>query len=354
MRKNLSLISISLLAAFVGCAEMEQPQVRTESESATLTINVKSGSQSTKASTSYTDSQTYESKANSILVLVYDSAGNLVASQDMSGSSSCNMDVLTGSKTVVAVVNYTPAASKTQTLSDLESSFVYLSDNSTTATKGFVMYGRKNTTVSSSGTAVTVTVERLASRVALRSVTNGIAASNGSLTVKNVFVSNVVGSMCLGGAELSSIWYNKEGRKDESTRVESHKIDGTTYTASIPDMTYRNINQTVTNGATHSPTIPYLMYCYQNYSTKEPNGFSSTFVPQRTVLVVYAGYGGNYWYYPVVLNSGTIDPNTAYTVDLTITGPGSDDPNIPVLKGSLESTIDIAPWNPGDIYNETI
>lgn len=334
--------------AFIGCTKKECPQE--EAPTATLTINVKSDV-STKAS--FTDVQDYEKKVSKAIVLVYDSAGKLVTESTLSGNST-SMNVQTGPKTVVAVVNYSLSESSKQSLSSLRSEVIGLSDNSLNS--GFVMFGSKGCTVSSSGTNnVTVTVSRLASRVALRSVTNGLASSLGALEVKCVYLSNVVADMCLGGDEPSSPeWINKEGRKDTSPRYSDYKINGTSYTASQPDMTFKSINSSVANGSSHTPSIPYLMYCYQNYSDTEPNGFSSTFSPQRTVLVVYAGYGGNYWWYPVVLNRGTIDPNTAYTVDLTITGPGSDDPNKPISKGSINATINISQWNPGSEYDETI
>lgn len=337
--------------AFAGCAQKEGPQA--EDDSAQLTINVKSD-MSTKASGGYTDALDYERMAKKISVFVYDASGDLVAEETLSSSSSStSMNILTGKKTVVAVVNLDVPSANKQSLSDLENMTINLGSNSIVS--GFVMYGKKNCTVTSGSNSVTVTVSRLASRVALRSITNGLASSLGNLTVKYAFLSNVVSEMCLGGGEpVGKEWINQEGRKDESPRVSSHKIDGTSYTASLPSLTASNINSTVANGSSYSPSTPQLMYCYQNYETAEPDGFHSSFAPQRTVLVVYAGYGGAYYWYPIVLNSGTIDPNTAYTVDLTITGPGSNDPNIPVSKGSVDTSIDIAPWNPGDIYDESI
>ena len=58
-------------------------------------------------------------------------------------------------------------------------------------------------------------------------------------------------------------------------------------------------------------------------------------------------------YYPVVLNSA-LARNTSYTVGLTITGLGSDDPDKPVTKGSIAVTITVDGWTAGAVYDETI
>ena len=62
---------------------------------------------------------------------------------------------------------------------------------------------------------------------------------------------------------------------------------------------------------------------------------------------------GKVQYYPVVLSSA-LARNTTYTVGLTITGPGSDDPDKPVTKGSIAVTVTVDGWAAGAVYDETI
>ena len=72
------------------------------------------------------------------------------------------------------------------------------------------------------------------------------------------------------------------------------------------------------------------------------------------ILVVAATVSGKQYYYPVVLDDATLDRNKTYTVGLTITGLGSEDPNQPVVKGSISASITVSGWIAGATYDETI
>ena len=217
------------------------------------------------------------------------------------------------------------------------------------------MAGSSTATVSSGSSAsCAITVSRLAARVALTSVVNNLPSSYGAITINRVFLSNVVGNQNIAGSAAVSTWYNKEGRADESTRNTAHIIDGSTYKASCESLTYRNVGNSVSNGSSLTPSTPYLFYSYANSATTAPNGFSSSFAAQRSVLVVVATVSGTTYYYPVVLDDAVIARNTAYTVGLTITGLGSDDPNKPVSKGNLTASVTVSGWATGATYDETI
>ena len=58
------------------------------------------------------------------------------------------------------------------------------------------------------------------------------------------------------------------------------------------------------------------------------------------------------YYYPVVIN--TPERNKAYTVELTITGLGSTDPDQPVSKGAITAAVTVQGWQSGATYEETI
>ena len=133
-----------------------------------------------------------------------------------------------------------------------------------------------------------------------------------------------------------------------------HIIDGSTYKASCEALTYKGVGQSVANGATHSPSTPYLFYSFPNSSTTAPTGFQSTFAAQRTVLTVVATVSGKKYYYPVVLDNATLERNKTYTVGLTITGLGAEDPNKPVEKGTISASITVSGWTAGAVYDETI
>ena len=46
--------------------------------------------------------------------------------------------------------------------------------------------------------------------------------------------------------------------------------------------------------------------------------------------------------------------NTTYTVALTISSIGSDEPNKPIEKGSASVTVSVDGWKSGATYDETI
>ena len=309
----------------------------------------------TKAVSAYTTAQTYESQVNSVQILVFDSAGKidkyLNAGNKTSGIS---ISTTAGAKAVWAVVNG-PDLKSIGTLSELQGTAITLGgNNSTTASTGFIMAGSNTCTVGTSSVSCAITVSRFVSRVALVSVTNSLPASYGSLTVNCAYLANVVGNQNLAGNASAATWYNKFGRADESTQVSSHIIDGSTYKASCEALTYKGISGTAAVGASHTPSTPYLLYCFPNSSTTAPGKFSTSFTAQRSILVVKATVGGAACYYPVVLDDAAPARNASYTVALTITGPGSSDPNEPVQKGNMTASITVSPWSSGAVYDETI
>ena len=301
--------------------------------------------------TSYVTAQTYETKVNDVQVLVFDSTGALNAYVDAdTKTSGITISTTAGSKTVWAVVNG-PNLSSITTMSALQSTAVDLGANSTTETVGFVMAGSTTCTVGSSATTASISVKRLVARVALQKISNSLPASYGALTVNNVTLINVAGNQNLAGTASVSTWYNKMGRKDGATAT-GQIIDGSTYVASHPTLTFKSVGSSVANGGSLTPTTPYLFYTYPNSTTTDATGWASSFTARKTRLVVAATIGGTQYYYPVVID--TPARNTAYTVELTITGPGSTDPDKPVVKGSINASVTVQGWSAGAVYEETI
>ena len=318
---------------------------------ATLNVSLDFEDEPQTRATSYVTAQTYETKVNDVQVLVFDSTGALNAYVDAdTKTSGISISTTAGSKTVWAVVNG-PNLSSITTLSSLQSTAVDLGANSTTETTGFVMAGSTTCTVGSSAATANIAVKRLVARVALQKINNSLPGSYGALTVNNVTLINIVGNQNLAGTASVSTWYNKMGRKDGATAT-GQIIDGSTYVASHPTLTFKSVGSAVANGGSLTPTTPYLFYCYPNSTTTDATGWSSSFTARKTRLVVAATIGGTKYYYPVVID--TPARNTAYTVELTITGLGSTDPDKPVQKGSITASVTVEGWASGAVYNETI
>ena len=350
MKKGIFIMTA--IAAIACSCEPEKDCLQCQEEkTATLNVSLDFEDDNHTKATSYVTSQTYETAVNNVQVLVFDSTGALNAYVDADKSvTGITINTTAGSKTVWAVVNG-PDLSSVTTVSGLSAMAIDLGDNSTTASAGFVMAGSTTCTVSSSTATASISVRRFVSRVALAKVSNSLPDSYGSLTVNNVTLTNVVGNQNLAGAATPSTWYNKMGRKDGAT-ASSQIIDGSSYLASCPTLTFRSISSSVANGSSLTPSTPYLLYCYPNSTSTDAEGWSSSFTARKTRLVVTATISGTKYYYPIVIDAPT--RNTAYTVELTITGLGSTDPDKPVVKGSITASVSVQGWSAGAVYEETI
>lgn len=354
MKKTLLLMAT--IAAMVcscdkdsDCVPCQKEEEQEQKAALRVSLNME-GDPQTRA-TNYVTAQPYETTVNDVQIFVFDSKGALATYMDAdTKTSDITINTIYGEKTVYAVVNG-PDLSSITTQEALEHTAVDLGANSTTGSKGFVMVGSSTCNVSGSTAAVSIAVKRLVARVALQKITNALPASYGSLTVNNVMLINVAGNQNLECTASISTWYNKMGRKDGATSS-SQIIDGTTNLATHPTLTFKKIDASVSNGAEHKPATPYLFYTYQNNCTAEGSGWVTTFSARKTRLVITATIGGTKYYYPVSINNP--QRNTAHTVELTITGLGSTDPDILVEKGAITATVTVDPWQNGEIYNATI
>ena len=353
MKKTFSIFA---LAAAVLCscdknADCIPTQEPESQEPAMLNVSLAFEDESeTKAVTAYTTAQDYEKAVNSVQVLVFDESGKINFYKN-AGTSTANISIstTTGKKTVWAVING-PDLKAVATLDALKATAVDLADNSITKTEGFVMAGSTTCTVDASGGTANVNVSRLVARVALQKITNSLAAGYGSIKIDNVTLINVVGNQNLAGNAGIATWYNKFGRKDGGSQTAI--IDGTTNLASCPTLTFSGTGANVDNGGAYAPSTPLLFYGYPNSTTTDKTGWAETFTARKTRLVVAATISGTKYYYPVVLN--TPERNKAYTVELTITGLGSTDPDQPVSKGALVANVTVQGWESGATYDEVI
>ena len=350
MKKGIFIMAA--IAAIVCSCEPEKDCLPCqEEEAATLNVSLDFEDEAQTKATSYVTNQTYETAINNVQILVFDSSGALNAYVDAgTKTGSITINTTAGSKTVWAVVNG-PDLSSVTTVSGLSAMPIDLGDNSTTASAGFVMAGSTTCTVSSSTATASISVRRFVARVALAKVSNSLPNSYGSLTVNSVALINVVGNQNLNGSASISTWYNKMGRKDGATSS-LQIIDGVTHTASCPTLTFKSVGSSVANGSSLTPSTPYLFYTYPNSTTTDATGWTESFTARKTRLVVTATISGMKYYYPIVIDTPT--RNTAYTVELTITGLGSTDPDKPVVKGSINASVTVQGWSAGAVYEETI
>ena len=353
MRKTISILAMA--AAVLCSCDKNADCVPCEDQQETGTLAVSllfdEGAQ-TKAVTSFTTSQTYEKQVNKVQIFVFDESGKINIYKD-AGTTQSNIPIstTTGKKTIWAVVNG-PDLSEVASLAELEDTAIDLAANSTTAATGFVMAGSTSCTVSATAATANISVSRLVARVALQKVTNQLPDGYGALTIDNVVLTNVAGNQNIAGDATPATWYNKMGRKDGATES-SQIIDGDTNKASCEALTFKSVKQEVAHGSNLNITTPYLFYSFPNSNTAGSTGWVNPFTARASRLVVTATIDGVKYYYPVTL-SKKLERNKAYTVEITITGLGSTDPDKPIEKGGLTAAITVLDWVDGGSYEETL
>ena len=353
MRKTISILAMAA-AVLCSCdknADCVPCEDQQETGALAVSLLFDEGAQ-TKAVTSFTTSQTYEKQVNKVQIFVFDESGKINIYKD-AGTTQSNISIstTTGKKTIWAVVNG-PDLSEVASLAELEDTAIDLAANSTTAATGFVMAGSTSCTVSASAATANISVSRLVARVALQKVTNQLPDGYGALTIDNVVLTNVAGNQNIAGDATPATWYNKMGRKDGATES-SQIIDGETNKASCEALTFKSVKQEVAHGSDLNITTPYLFYSYPNSNTAGSTGWVNPFTARASRLVVTATIDGVKYYYPVTL-SKKLERNKAYTVEITITGLGSTDPDKPIEKGGLTAAITVLDWVDGGSYEETL
>ncbi len=354
MKKTLIIIA-AVLAVLTSCKKQERATVEPALPDgvAELTVNLFCDSgPSSRAVSAYTASKDYETKIDDVQLIIFDENGDLCgffnAGTKLTG---INCTVSYGTKEIYAVINGEPLDG-VPTKSAFLALTTNLEDNKKTGSGGFLMIGHNTVTVNGPSASVSIPVSRLTARVALVGIAHNLPEAYSSIHVNGAFLANVVGNQNYAGTASPSLWYNKDGRADEATRNASHIIDGDVYLASVPSLTYAEIDTDIPwSDEADFTSNPYLFYTYANSSSTAPSGFHNPFQPSKTVLVVDVNVGTKRYYYPVVI--GPIAANTSYTVALTLTEIGSQEPDAPVLKSSLTANISVTGWGAGTVYDET-
>lgn len=270
-----------------------------------------------------------EDAVQNLQVYVFNTSGNIEKYGTDEGNH-VTLTCTTGDKKIAALVNAAPL--QVSTLSELQNAKSQLEQNA----KGkLVMAGCKDEILTTS-TTVTVAVTRLAAKIVLKSIkTDFSLAQHKTLpfVVNNIYVQNVSGE-CAYMADLAStgLWYNKAKLEADCPAFLADK----------------GLGMSLNNGETYSTA--HSFYCYQN--TTATDSRSETWSPRFTRLVVEATLGGVTYYYPKTFTE--IRKNTVYTVNLTVTQPGTTNPDDNDFKINEGFEVEINPWDILDDINETI
>lgn len=359
MKKTPILLALALLAAACNKPGTAEPAIENAEQTGTIHLQIISEDQQlSKAVTPYSQSNNYEVAVTKIQIFVFNADGKIsnyyVNQPYETPALSQTISTTPGQKTVWVVLNG-PDLKNVATESELKASNIQLTDNRAQTASGFVMTGSGTCNVTGSQSVpCSVSVSRLLSRVVLSKVHNRLPSALGDITLEHIFLCNVVGNQNVAGNAAPTLWYNKDGRCDTEPRNIDHIIYGTssTYQASCPELTFKAINGPAPSGASYG--VRQFLYAYPNSSLVAPQGFTDPFTAKSTVLTVVATIQGTRYYYPVVLNKQPLERNHSYTVELAITGPGSNDPEKPADRGSVTVNVTIEDWDATVTYEEVI
>ena len=191
-------------------------------------------------------------------------------------------------------------------------------------TSGFAMIGSVQKTLPQNDT-ITIDVTRLASRVKIKKITRNFSSptlAEKKLTVESIWIQNVAKDINLGLTSTPTTWTNKQD------------LDPITN-----DFLFSRADEKIVNGSAYETA--HTFFCYPNPTTDDSS--SSTWCPRHTRLVVKTTLGDDTYYYPITLP--VLEPNKSYEIEnLTLTRPGSENPDVPVTFQDCTFSINILPW----------
>jgi hypothetical protein len=240
----------------------------------------------------------------------------------------------TGPKTICVVVNEHTNAFKGVT--SLPQFRTLVTDLKNEVIGSFTMYGETEETLSTT-TSVSLTVKRHICRVAVTSVKTNFSGTPYS----EMMLSNI--KLYLINAHAQKLIYNN-GAPSTPLIYNKGKLIGEDANATIEaNMIYEPLTGTVGESGI---TTPHFFYCYSNETQN---------LHECTKLVLQADLDGVTYYYPILINqtgygntSETghfgVRRNTTYSYGITVTRPGSLDPNEPIVPGTVELTISAEDW----------
>ncbi len=356
------LLSASLLASLFSCqknpaAEVGEEVLSPDGPTGIISVSIKTPVTETKSPT------TEDNAVKSVQLFVFTPDGKLETSKyvdNYTPSTELRITAKTGEKTLYAILNskrlhFTKVSSFEQPLE------AELNDLAENTREKLIMVGKNQVKVEEynslthTESKVTVPVKRLVSKIVLQKVTvdfQGTTLENGSFSIQDVYLVNVVGKAPYGVKDSGSpIALYETG----FFGTMAHWYSKATYSGTAPDMTYDlNYNKICSNVNGGQTDIGLSYLAYPNNATQPQNGTRETDItqPVMTALVIKAHVkSGTY-------SDAAIDQDTYYTFDLpqlepdkqylitniTITMLGAEKPGERVTSGKITPVIEVDPW----------
>lgn len=350
--KKFILAFASVMTALYSCTNDDlTPNPDEKPEPATLTVNIVSDNP-TKAQGDLHGNQTDDNTVNTLELFVFRTEGTdagmldayLKLENDQLKLSDIEIKTTTGAKIIYAIANsHRDEWSGINTLDAFQAQLSSLKDENI---RDFTMTGSVEATVQTT-TAVTFSISRLVARVQLASIKTDFAGTpwEGS-TLSNV-------KMYLVNVSSDKLYASGTDSQTPGILNKGALVAEDVNTCTMTYMLYDQIPSAIDDMG-YSNTHYY--YCYENAIEEETDD------KQFTRLVVQADLNGHTYYYPIDINQEGygyvasnghkgIKRNTIYTINLTITRPGSLDPNEPVEYGTLTVNLNVLDWTTTPVAN---
>ena len=310
MRNIIAYSAAALLGAMSLASCDKEAAVQAPSEPIRLEVSV-TGAAGTRA-TGLTFAQgsnqsSEEATVNTLQVLIFD-GDRLDGYASVEKAKELTVTCTSGSRAVYAVVNG-PDLSKVSSPAGITGQAATLRGS----VSDFEMWGSVTETLAKDGKVV-VPVDRMAARIVLRGIKNGLTtpALADDFTVDAVYLTNVAGDANYGGARDYTVskWYNRRGYESANN---------------LGSVTYDAVSKKIASGETLSDA--HFFYCMPNANGIKVGGPWS---PRLSRLVIRCTVAGKVYDYPVDLTRNgqpiVIERNHSYEINLlNITRLGNED-----------------------------
>ncbi len=328
MKNLFYIVTTVCIIAFTSCSKSEMPKHISgtgveipQEELSTVTFSVGDGLVQTKAIS------VNDASISNVQILIFN--GDQLIAYGSSNSNKVTIKVRKGIADCYAVVNGDDM-SMISSKSALLGKSSLLEKNTTSK---MMMFGRKERHTISGNETISLTVYRAAAKVEIDGITTAFtspAYKTKNFTMQSMTLLNVVGVADIE-ADKPNASKTVSGVKFNNGNFVSSAVDGLTRDA---------FKENVVLQAPNVPKpyeVPHYFYCYPN---KAATG------TEATKLSIETQIEGRTYYY--VIEIPAPESNKLYKIsNVTITGPGADNPDEVVVNHNVSFSITVAPWGTG-------
>ena len=346
---KLLMAGMMLIGLLASCSENDKSPIE-KGTPVKLTLNLTSPTVTKTAITDDPNTATYiasESTINNVVVAIFDASGNIVGSpQPVQGPLTNSQVSVTGSSlmTQAAVAVNVPVSSfsSVKTLSDFESvkadlDYTATADASAAGTTqqyatALPMAGEGTVTIAESAGTATIQLTRLVGKVILSGISPNFSGvyANASFTPTEVFMYNVPSTAnCNATSATSAI-------ASSPTFLQGEQVS--------PLLTTNPKNYLGTGALSGTAqTLPWSNQYFSFYVFPNSSSTAQTQLMIKGLFKMNSSDTGTTVYYPITLNSGTVQNNKVYNLTAVIGSIGTTNPTAP-MNVPVGVTLNVVDW----------